>query len=342
MIKDETRNRKQSSISILNTSIANRSVDSNAHSTNSYLNQLKMNNCSNSFSTLSLNFHTKGMNRTDIMSYTLKRPELDIEELYDKEMENYFSNAKKEDFKISNLDTETNLNSEKTNNTTNYIKMLTFGKEPNNNLNNNNISTNTSNSTLQNMVNKVNNIKSVSQNSKSLSKSVAPVPQQKETPKKNEVKHTAAATTNIKKVTTNTPIPKKGVEIKTNNSINTLNLQSITTNIAPTPKRETFASVEKNKNNLSVNDNSAKSKASESLLNSVKKVNNIIKTVSAVASSGNNNPSDRLDKNSKLNFNTKETARTSSVVKTTDKNFRTKADEAVKKFASIDKKINKK
>jgi hypothetical protein len=86
-----------------------------------------MNNYSNSFSTLSLNFQTKAMNKTDVMSYTLKRPELDIEELYDKEMESYLSLAKKEEMKICELDTDTNINSE-TSNTNNYFKMLTFGK----------------------------------------------------------------------------------------------------------------------------------------------------------------------------------------------------------------------
>ncbi len=127
MLKDDITNRKQSSISILNTSYANRSVDSTPHSINSYLNQIKMNNYSNSFSTLSLNFQTKAMNKTDVMSYTLKRPELDIEELYDKEMESYLSLAKKEEMKICELDTDTNINSE-TSNTNNYFKMLTFGK----------------------------------------------------------------------------------------------------------------------------------------------------------------------------------------------------------------------
>lgn len=320
MIRDETANRKQSSISILNTSYANRSVDSNAQSTHSYLNQIKMNNCSNSFSTLSLNFQTKAVNRTDIMSYALKRPELDIEELYDKEMESYLSLAKKEEFNTNDLKADINLNSDKMNKTiNNNFKMMTFGKE----INNNNISTNASNSTLQNAVNKTKMVKSVS-------KSIAPIPHGKDAQKKNEVK-SSVATANIKKIAPNAPVAKKGSRTSS----------IYTSNLTNTPKRETYASVGKTKsNNVSNSGNSGNHKVNESLLNSVKKVTKTVKAT--VVTGGNSNASGRSD-NKILNSNKKEISRTSSVVRSSilDKNFNTKEDTA-KKFASIDKKINKK
>jgi hypothetical protein len=157
------------------------------------------------------------------------------------------------------------------------------------------------------------------------------MPQQKDTPKKNEAKTpAAAATANIKKVAPNAPLPtgKK----TTDNKTNTANMP----NLVPTPKRENLASVEKNRATTN-SENSGKSKPNESLLNSIKKVTNILQVTSAT--NNNSKTNDKLDAKN-LNFNTKETTRTSSVIKS-DKNFRTKAEEAVKKFASIDKKLKK-
>jgi len=101
VFRDYAGNRKQSSASILTTSNVNRSHDTNVISLNSYN---KVNLFNNSFSTSSCVIPAKGLNRSEMIGYNRRRPELEIEELYDKEMESYFSLAKKEDLNETDID----------------------------------------------------------------------------------------------------------------------------------------------------------------------------------------------------------------------------------------------
>jgi hypothetical protein len=329
--RDNITNNKQSSISILNNSLVNKSVDSNGNSSNSYINNIKTNNFSNSFSTLSLNFQTKAINRTDIVSYNLKRPELDIEELYDKEMESYLSHVKKEETKTTDADTFSGNNLETNNNVTemsnikdaNNPKLIAVGKE-----------FNTSNSAAVNKPKP----KAVSQTSKSLAKSIATITQTKETPKKVEAAK-PETTANIKKIA---PVPSTGQSsaakkvAPSGNVISSSNSNANTANIK-TNKREILASVEKNKAVLNTTEYSTKSKNSEntSKLSSAQKVANIIINTQTLNA-------EKLEiKN--FSFNAKESARTDSVLRNAvnainDKNFKTKAEVPRNKYASVTKK----
>jgi len=290
-----------------------------------------MNHYSNSYSTLSLNIQTKAVNRTDIFSYNLKRPELDIEELYDKEMEGYFSLAKKEEttdvdtFSGYVIGTKDNNNTEITN-----LKELSTQK--------NTLQDKASTATITPAPNKP-NMRSISVVSK-LAKNMTPARQTKETAKKVELSKPEAAS-NIKKnglagafgqnivAAVKKSTLGGNTALMSNNHATNANIKSI--------RRENVLSVERNKPSINSTDYSTKSKntGNSGLLGAINKVGNL-------KISTQNLNTEKLDLKN-ISFNTKESVRTNSVVKTAtnqinEKNFRTKADIPRNKNASVTRK----
>jgi hypothetical protein len=318
---------KQSTI--LNNSVNNRSIDSNGNSSNSYINNMKMNHYSNSFSTLSLNIQTKAVNRTDIVSYNLKRPELDIEELYDKEMESYLSHAKKEELTDDTF--------------TGYIMGTKDNNKESVTLKEANTQKNTtqeklSTTTITHATNKP-NIRSVSVISK-LTKNMTPARQPKETPKKVVTSKPETAST-LKKNGLAAAIGQNIVtavkkSTQSGNTASSSNNHATNANIKSI-KRENVLSVEKNKPSINSTDYSTKSKnnGNSGLLSTINKAANL-------KISTQNLNTEKLDLKN-ISFNTKESVRTNSVIRTAanqinEKNFGTKADIPRNKNASVTRK----
>ena len=287
VFRDYTVNRKQSLASILNSSNVNRSIDTNIISSNSYNN--KVNLFTNSFSTPSCVIPAKGLNRSELVSYNRRRPELEIEELYDKEMESYFSNAKKEDLTETDIDSNVSpiIEPKKVGYLT-KIDQKVLTDKPKSNLNNF--------STSVIIPSKSGTGKSEAESSKLKSKNNGPPTQTKESAKKPMVR--SASVLVVNKVA---PIPTG---------------KKTTSNAVPDKKKENLASVDKNKGLVST-EGSGKSKNStySTTMNSVKKpLNSKTPSISV--------DSEKID----LKNNKKTISRTNSVYKTVLPNFQTKTE----------------